>query len=110
MRLRSGPRLRVVEVAFEGRVEKVMSLTLAEFQNSLVPLSGRRLEAGDVMAVVGVGAGRAVIEYEARPAVRFGGLLDLPRALVSITFDDVAPDDQTAFIKRFDFAFQRGGG
>lgn len=110
MHWRYGRQWRAVEVAFTGRVEKVMSLTLAEFQGSIAPLLGRRLEVDKTSADIAVGAGRVVIGYEARASVRFGGLLELPRALVSLTFDDVAADEQVRFVKRFDLAFQRGGG
>jgi hypothetical protein len=36
--------------------------------------------------------------------------LELPRALVSLSFDGITAHDQQVFLKRFDFQFQRGGG
>jgi hypothetical protein len=92
------------------RVEKVMSLSLIEFQLSIRPLLGAPLPSDQSQAYIPLGSGGVAITYEARPGVRFGGLLDLPRALVSLTFDSVPLDEQNAFLKRFDFAFQRGGG
>lgn len=92
------------------RVEKLMSLSLAEFQATIAPLAGGPLPPGDSMVTIPIGSGHVVIAYEPRASVRFGGLLDLPRAAVSLTFEGVPADGQIAFIKRFDFVFQRGGG
>jgi len=110
MRWLSGRRLRAVEVAFTGRVEKIMSLTLSEFQGSIAPLYGERLAANLASADIAIGSGQVVITYEGLASVRFGGLLELPRARVALTFEDVAADEQARFVKRFDLAFQRGGG
>jgi hypothetical protein len=93
----------------EVRVEKLMSLSLREFQHSLRPLAGQPV--GDITAIdLPLPTGQVTISYEPRPSVRFGGLLDMPRALVSLTFLDAPPKQQAAFLKRFDLAFQRGGG
>jgi len=87
-----------------------MSLTLAEFQGSIAPLYGARLAAHLASAEIAVGLGRVIVTYEGLASVRFGGLLELPRALVALTFEDVAADEQARFVTRFDLAFQRGGG
>lgn len=87
-----------------------MSLTLTEFQAQIAPLLGHRLEAHLHSVELAIGTGRVVVAYEPRPSVRFGGLLELPRALVSLTFDDVTDSGQSRFVERFDRAFQRGGG
>jgi hypothetical protein len=93
------------------RVEKLMALTLAEFQRTITPLSGGPL-APDMQSVeiVVSGGGTVTVAYDPRPSVRFGGLLDVPRAAVSLTFADVDEVDRTAFLARFDLAFRRGGG
>ena len=92
------------------RVEKLMALKLSEFQLTIAPLVGSPL-GGEVSAVeLPLGAGTVRISYEPRPSVRYGGLLDIPRALVTLAFSNVAPAEQTAYVKRFDFTFQRGGG
>ena len=97
-------------LAHEIRIEKLMSLTLAEFQLTIAPLAGGPLAPHVSAAEVPLGTGRVVIHYDPRPSVRFGGLLDLPRALVSLTFTGVLDQDRLAFLKRFELAFQRGGG
>jgi hypothetical protein len=93
------------------RIEKLMALTLAEFQRTIAPLTGGPLAPGLQSADIGVpGGGIVTIAYDPRPSVRFGGLLDMPRAVVSLTFANVTGADQTAFLARFDLAFRRGGG
>lgn len=91
------------------RIEKLMSLSIREFQHSLRPLVKHTV--GDVTHVeIPFADGHVVIRYEPRPSVRFGGLLDMPRAIVSLTFKGVEADQQRTYLKRFDLAFQRGGG
>ena len=92
------------------RVEKLMSLTLREFQYTLAPIAASPLEQHATTVELPLVTGHVSIAYEARPSVRYGGLLDIPRALVTLTFQGVPPDDRTAFVKRFDLTFQRGGG
>ena len=92
------------------RVEKLMSLTLAEFQQTIAPLAGAPLAHDRSGIDLPLGSGRVSITCEPRPGVRLGGLLDLPRALVTLTFDGVPAAEQLAFQKRFDLTFQRGGG
>lgn len=85
-----------------------MSLSLREFQHCLEPLT--RSPVTDITAQLPLASGRVTISYEARPSVRYGGLLEIPRAVVSLTFTGVTPEQQAAFLKSFDFTFQRGGG
>lgn len=87
-----------------------MSLTLAEFQASVRPLTGVSLGPDEAVVIVQLGSGRVEIAFEKRPSVRLGGLLDMPRAVVSIVFEDVSAAGQAEYLKRFDLAFQRGGG
>lgn len=92
------------------RVEKLMSLSLGEFQLTVARLTGAPVAGHATHVSIPLGSGHVVIVYEPRPGVRFGGLLDLPRALVSLTFTGVLEAESQAFLKRFDFTFQRGGG
>ena len=92
------------------RIEKLMSLTAAEFQASIAPLTGAALPAGQFAAQIAVDGGTVEIACEPRPPVTYGGLLVVPRALVTLTFSDVPEAGRKAFLRRFDIAFQRGGG
>lgn len=88
-----------------------MSLAEHEFKIGCERLS----EAGDVLdrhqAKIGLGQGHVVIRYEPLEGVRLGGLLALPRAKVTLNFTpEVLPAERTAFARRFDISFQRGGG
>ena len=94
----------------DHRVEKLMSLTLTEFRATIAPLAGGPLPPDRDCVELEVGGGTVAITYDPRPSVCLGGLLVMPRALVSLTFSNVGPTDQNVFLKRFDFVFQRGGG
>lgn len=93
-------------------IEKTMTLSPAEFTKSM------KAFAGDAVVIVGgratlpvdETAGTATIAFSPLPPRRVGGLLELPQAKVIITLVDVSIADAGAFLKRFDIAFQRGGG
>lgn len=90
-------------------IEKTMSMSRAEFDNSLAALLD--LPAARALPVrLPLGAGSVAIDFEPLQGVRLGGLLELPRARVSLSFTGVARDEREAFARRFDLAFQRGGG
>lgn len=91
-------------------VEKTMSLSLSEFQASLGKLLGTEIEAEEPSVRHPLAKGCVEIRFVPLPSLRLGGLLELPRAKVSLSFDDVEDDDRAAFLARFDLAFQRGGG
>jgi hypothetical protein len=99
--------LRVEEAV---RVEKLMSLTVGEFRHTIVPLVGEPLVAGCTEVKIAVGSGTVVVGYDPRPSVRLGGLIDMPRAIVSLTFAGVSAAERSAFLTRFDLTFRRGGG
>lgn len=93
------------------RVEKLMALTLGEFHRSLKALAPD-LVLGEGQTEVSVPAGgKSVhIRFAAQEGATLGGLLALPRACVTLTFDGMGESDRKAFLVRFDRAFQRGGG
>lgn len=90
-------------------VEKIMSASRDEFARSLAVLLGVAA-APPTPAVVALGRGSVAIAYDPLPAARLGGLLELPRARVTLSFDGVGVAEEDEFLRRFDVAFQRGGG
>lgn len=92
------------------RIEKLMSLTLAEFHKSIAVLAGRDLTAEGPDVRLAVEGGTAAIRFEPLPGATLGGLLQLPRARITIALDGLDDAQRTTFLKRFDLAFQRGGG
>ncbi|MGH1418186.1 MAG: hypothetical protein ACRBCJ_04950 [Hyphomicrobiaceae bacterium] len=91
------------------KVEKLMSLSRQEFQNSMgLFLDGVPPTTDDVR--VAVDGGEVSVVYTAQPGVVLGGLMALPRAVVSLTFEGVSETERDAFLRKFDIAFQRGGG
>lgn len=93
------------------RVEKVMALTLADFHRSLATLApGIALRDGQTGIEIDVGGTSVSITFEEQQDATLGGLLALPRARVTLTLDGLDEAARTAFLIRFDRAFQRGGG
>ena len=91
-------------------VEKLMSISRAEFEASLAALDAdAKLDAAG-QARVGFGGTEALIRFEPLPERRLGGLLALPQARVRITLSSGDTTIQAAFLRRFEIAFQRGGG
>lgn len=89
---------------------KIMSATPEEFAQSLGALLGRDVSMGELPLSVPVGSGHVEIAREPLAGVRLGGLLELPRAKVTLTYSGASNADRIAFQRRFDLAFQRGGG
>lgn len=85
-----------------------MSLSRAEFKATLAILLGRNTE--ETGATEPLGDGSVSIAYRDEPPATLGGLLSLPRATVTLTFNDVAEAARKDFLARFDRTFQRGGG
>jgi hypothetical protein len=54
------------------RVEKVMSLTLLEFQATLAPLAGRRVEPNELSVTIPLGGGTVAVLYQPCAGVTFG--------------------------------------
>lgn len=91
-------------------IAQIMALTAGEFTASLTALFGA-LDAPEWPLVRhAVGSGEVQIRFEPLASVRLGGLLELPRARVTLSFEGVGEADRQAFMRRFDVAFQRGGG
>lgn len=90
-------------------IEKLMSLTTSEFAAAASRLVNRDIAPGASVSEA-LGTGRVAISCAPGASVRLGGLLELPRAVVTISFHDVSDDDREAFMRRFELAFQRGGG
>lgn len=95
--------------------EKLMSISTVEFLTSLGRLTGGQHQtdpaSGCASADIELGMGTASVRFEPVTGVRLGGLLELPRARVTISFsDEVTPAERSAFQRRFELAFQRGGG
>ena len=91
------------------RVEKLMSLTADEFAASLARLGPSQNTAGDCR-LFNLDGGTVTIGSAPVAGVTLGGLLTLPRANVTLTFEGSTESARAQFLKRFDLAFQRGGG
>lgn len=92
-------------------IVKEMSISKSEFRATLArlsPVAAALTEAESIRFPIA--GGHVAIEFAVLSPVTLGGLLALPRAKVTLTFQDVAAADRTAFLRRFDIAFQRGGG
>lgn len=98
--------------ASDALIVKLMALTEADFLKSLAaldPLAGK--SGPERPATIPIpGGGFARIAFAAAPPVTLGRLLALPRATVMISFEDADEHARAAFLRRFDIAFQRGGG
>jgi hypothetical protein len=92
------------------RIEKLMSLSLREFQTTLSALIGRPVADDESEITHELGTASVTIAYTPQPSVTFGGLLHMPRALVSLTFVDATEGDRSTFLTKFDNHFRRGGG
>lgn len=93
-----------------SKLEKLMSISRTEFELSWASFDTSPPPAPGSPARLPVGSGHVEISFEPRPAVRLGGLLELPRAVVTFVFDGVEPAERARIVDRFDRSFQRGGG
>lgn len=88
-----------------------MSLALDEFHRGVKTLApGSSIDARQAQFDLAFEGAKVRITYEPLETATLGKLLSLPRAKVSIVFDDLREDKRQAFLDRFDKAFQRGGG
>ena len=91
-------------------IEKLMSISQAEFLASLEHVGTTKQASGGYWSSALEGGGTADIHFEPLPGVRLGGLLELPRARVSIILTGGSATARREFLHRFELAFQRGGG
>lgn len=91
-------------------IEKLMALTLPEFQATLGPLIGRTVQPHETAVTHAIGQANVVIAYSPRPAITLGRLLQMPSALITLTFSNASEADRRAFLGKFDLQFRRGGG
>ena len=97
--------------ASDRQVEKIMSMTLADFHRSLKVLDPDLVLGPEVRSVrLDMEGASAQVLFEDMDSKTYGTLLEIPRARVTLDFDDSSPEARQAFIERFDFAFRRGGG
>ena len=93
------------------QIEKIMSATLGDFQRSLATLApGHTLHPDGRGILIEEDGYKVEIRFEPIESKVYGGLLEIPRAKVTLTFDNASPQARKKFVSRFDFAFQRGGG
>ena len=97
--------------AGDRQVEKIMSMTLADFHRGLKVLDpGLALGPGAKSVRVELAGACADIDFEAIDSKVYGTLLEIPRARVSLDFGGSPPEARRAFLEKFDFTFRRGGG
>jgi len=87
-----------------------MSLAEHEFVTGCKRLAGDGDTVTAHQANIAVGQGDVEIRYSPLPGVRLGGLLELPRANVTLHYNGVGTEEQNAFTHRFEMTFHRGGG
>lgn len=93
-------------------VEKLMSLTRAEFESGV-----QRLTSGPVVRIgegydlsAGAGGRPVTALFVPQPDALLGGLVRLPRVLVTLDLKALPVGERADFVRRFDRVFQRGGG
>ena len=91
-------------------VVKLMSTTRPEFERSLALLQPMRPIADDGTTSLPFEGQEVAIRFEALPPRRLGGLVVMPQARVTIDLSAIADGKRASFLRRFDLAFQRGGG
>jgi hypothetical protein len=92
-------------------VIKDMALTLEDFHRGLdSAMDGLDFEVNGGVVRAGDEAHSITIAYKSLPTRVLGGLLEVPRGEVAISFQGYSEDERTAFLQRFDRSYQRGGG
>ena len=94
-------------------IEKLMTLSQSEYSKSIGAFAGEAAAAtalrGDPVTL-DLGGGQVVITFKKVQGFSFGGLVEMPRARIVINMNGVEPAEASAFMRRFDISFQRGGG
>ena len=101
--------------ASDGRIEKTMAITPAEFVRGMERMAVMTRTTPDhedaqQTWTVALGAGSATIAFSQLPPKTLGGLMKIMQARVALSFDNVSDTDRDDFIDTFDLTFQRGGG
>jgi len=95
----------------EVRQTKDMALTPEDFVRLLPKaLEGWDYRLSKTGAQIGTADRGVTITLSPLPARTLGGRLVLERSQVDIDFHGLDPVERESFLKRFDRAFQRGGG
>ena len=92
-------------------VEKTMSADEPEVLRCLAQLLASLGIAGDApLDRLPLGNGTVAVTITRLAPIRLGGLLVLPRSLVTLGFSATSYALEASFLKSFNSAFQRGGG
>ncbi|SMX48090.1 hypothetical protein [Maliponia aquimaris] len=93
-------------------VQKLMSVTLAEFETGVARLTGAAaVSTGAVYDLSPAAAGKPVTaHFVPQPDAVLGGLVRLPRVQVTLDLRALDKDARAGFVLQFDRVFQRGGG
>ena len=112
-----GPQLPVdssQNPAAGARVEKLMSITRAEFEMGLARLydTPARMVAQGRYEVLGPASEfpALMVQFDELPKAVLGGLMALPRARVTLDLGPLSEPQRSDFLNLFDKTFQRGGG
>ena len=89
---------------------RLMSISRNEFATSIAKLGCHRTSASGHPVFDLDGNASVEIHFADAPPKTLGGLLALPQAVVTLVFSDSNNAARDAFVRRFDIAFQRGGG
>ena len=92
------------------RLNREMSITHKEFFR-LLPraVSGAAISRKDDQVIITTDAGQVTITLSPETTRKLS-LLEFPVTQITMEFHNFNLQDQTAFLKRFDLAYQRGGG
>lgn len=92
-------------------IVKTMSLSQSEFQRSIAHLHPPCSKLPPALSYdIREASGLVTIRYEPLSPQIHGGLLELPRARVTLTFHGLNEEQRARFKARFDLTFRRGGG
>jgi hypothetical protein len=101
-----------------SHVEKIMTISRAEFEASLSAFAPEAIPHSDGRWIVShrsldgtaLATRPVCISWSALEAVRLGGLLALPSARITLDLQGLSAGEREDFLRRFEIAFQRGGG
>ena len=91
-------------------MEKIMSITLTEFEAGLARLDPAAPSTNVSGTYQVPNTDGASITFEMLQSTVLGGLMHLPRARVTLHVETLDQEARTKFLAFFDQTFQRGGG